>query len=200
MSGQRHGVDDRYVLPVEATRKGAHRARPGVLAAAAPTVGVLIVVGVVLLAAWQVLGNTDRFSGKVATAASSQVSTTPSSSPSASVAAESTTTPPTTTDDATSGTTSGGSLGSVVVLNNTATKGLAKKGGDKLAAAGWTITRTGNYTPRGAISQTTVYYAKSDDAHAAEAVSEALGGVRVKLSSTIAAEGITVVLASDFTG
>ncbi|MFI2753167.1 LytR C-terminal domain-containing protein [Cellulomonas sp. P22] len=86
----------------------------------------------------------------------------------------------------------------VDVLNAAKVSGLAAKAGAKLTAAGFTNVTPDNYT--GAKTTTSgVYYATEDQQPTAAAAAAALGITTVELSTTKAADGITVVLASDFT-
>lgn len=86
----------------------------------------------------------------------------------------------------------------VEVLNAAKVSGLAAKAGAKLTAAGFTSVTPGNYT--GAATTTSgVYYASEDQQPTAAEAAAALGITKVELSTTQAADGITVVLASDFT-
>ena len=87
----------------------------------------------------------------------------------------------------------------VLVLNSTQTAGLAGRGRDALAAAGWSDVVTGNYS--GALPGSTVFYAEDDPVleASARAVAEELGIETVELDAEIASEDpITVVLEADF--
>lgn len=71
------------------------------------------------------------------------------------------------TDTATTAATGAPARASVVVLNNTSVQGLASTAGADLAAAGWTVTATDNYTND--IVSTAAYYDPSDPANQAAA-------------------------------
>jgi hypothetical protein len=196
----RQRPDDQYVMPVEASRRGAHRARVSPFLAALPFVAVAIVVTGVVALAWTLFGGTDTGStaqpAGVVTAASSPASTRASGSTTKSPAATKSSattkagvsTPPAATVDKGE---------PVVVRNSTRTKGLAARAASALKDQGWTIRGTpDNYRPA---IDSTVFYAQDAQKATAEAVAKDLGIARVTKDADLAARGVTVILGGDYT-
>jgi hypothetical protein len=196
--------DDRFATPVEASRRGAHRARPSALTTVLPVAAGLAVVSLVGFGAWALTGQ-DSNSGTVAAAstASPARNTAAAVVPSPSLRQQSPTsaapsTPPS-SSPASPATTSAGAAGRtlpVVVLSSVTTQGLAKRQAQTLEHAGWTVSRTGNATLRN-LSTTRVYYATSTDKPAAQLLLSDLGYGVLMRSATIAANGLTIVLGTD---
>lgn len=203
----RQRTEDQYVMPVEASRRGAHRARVSPLLGALPFVAVAVVVVGVVLLAWTLFGGgststTAEPAGGVSSAASqpaasgAPAASSPAAEPSASksAAAQPSKTPvkssaPAATVDKTF---------KIVVRNSTNTKGLAAGAADKLKARGWTINGIpDNYKPT--IDSTVVYNDPAQKASAL-AVARILGIDLVKPDPTLAAKGITVILGPDYAG
>lgn len=84
----------------------------------------------------------------------------------------------------------------VLVVNSTATKGLAAKGAAALTAAGFTKVTTGNYS--GAEKTSTVFYATADLEPTAQAAAKALGITTVTLDAAKAGSSLTAVLEKDY--
>jgi len=194
------GLEDRYTVPLEANRRGAHRARPNPLTGTLPVVAVAVVVIAVIAGAFVLLGSGLLPSSSNGSSSSGVAGALPRSSnlPTGAVGATgqlpgATITP---TGPATATQVQKSSV-KLVVLNSTHTTGLAKKAGAALQAKGWTVLRTGNFTGSG-VSQTTVFYAQSADAAIAKQVTTDLGVGSTKQSSTNATSGITVVLGTDY--
>lgn len=170
-----------------ATRRGAHRARPTGLAAALPTLAVVLVVAVVVLATWALVSN--GIPGTGGESAGANAGTASATATDATTAATATATPsPSGTPDRTT---------PLRVLNNTNTSGLARKAGQALTDNGWNVKEIGNSQPRGAVKQTTVFYALDTQAATAAAVADELGA-QVSQDAALAQKGITVVLAADY--
>jgi hypothetical protein len=87
----------------------------------------------------------------------------------------------------------------IVVLNQSRRTGLAGRVAARLRAAGWTVSRTGDFA--GTVSTTTVYY-PTGLAAAARRVAAALPGPpRVKKRfASLSGNQLTVVLTSDYPG
>jgi LytR cell envelope-related transcriptional attenuator len=187
-----NSYDERYVVPLEASRRGAHRARVSPVMAVLPVVAVAgVVVGAIALV-YLVFG------GLGASSTSSQAVTTPAttSTPTSSAAASSSAAQPT----ASAGPSDTGTVDktiSVAVYNASGISGQARRAGDKLTGAGWTLgpiqTWTGAET-----SVTTVYYGSDQQRASALAVVKALGHGTVKLSAARAGTGMTVLIGRDF--
>jgi hypothetical protein len=86
----------------------------------------------------------------------------------------------------------------VTVFNAAKVAGLAGETAETLTSAGFTNVDTGNHTGAG-VDGTTVFYADESQRATADAVAQALGITQVLSSATEAADGIAVVLESDFT-
>jgi len=201
VSGMRPGgLEDRYTVPLEANRRGAHRARPNPMLGTLPVVAIAVVVIAVIAGAFVLLGSGLLPSRANSTDSSRVVGASPLPQP--------TNLPPGPvqatgklpgSDITPTGTATGASQASVklVVLNATKTTGLAKKAAASLQTKGWTVLRTGNFTGS-SVSVTTVFYAQPAQAGLANQVATDLGRLQIKQSSTIAVSGITVVLGSDY--
>jgi len=194
------GLEDRYTVPLEANRRGAHRARPNPLTGTLPVVAVAVVVIAVIAGAFLLLGSGLLPSNSSGSNSSAGALPQSSNLPTGAVGATgslpgssiSPTPPPATTQAQSSV--------KLVVLNATNTTGLAKKAAASLQAKGWTVLRTGNFTGSG-VTKTTIFYPQAADAGTANQVATDLGvGTTntTKQSSTIATSGITVVLGSDY--
>lgn len=189
--------DERFVVPLEASRRGAHRARVSPVMAALPVAAVVgIVIGAIALV-YVFLGGGGSDVGADATT-NAAPSPSASASPTASgggapsvgdarpYAAEPRAVDTSTTLDVYNGTTP-------------AVSGLARKAATKLTTAGWTTDRIETWT--GApVAQTTVFYGSAEQKATAQAVVKALGRGAVKLSSAKAGDGIAVVIGNDFPG
>lgn len=199
------GYDDRFVVPLEPSRRGAHRARVSPVVGALPVVAVSAVVLVVILVAWTLFGRSTGTSvqaGPVATPTGAVTQPTQATQPAqpaataqdtASAAATAAATAPATTTPAQ---TVDKTL-PIAVMNSSGISGLARGVATTLKGGGWTINGTpGNVTPA---RPTTVYYATAAQKATAQAVLDALGGTyRLRRSATEAAAGITVVLGADY--
>jgi len=195
------GLEDRYTVPLEANRRGAHRARPNPLTGTLPVVAVAVVVIAVIAGAFVLLGS--GLLPSRSTSASSSVAGAlprPSNLPTGPVGATGPLPGANISPTGPSATTQAQSSVKLVVLNSTNTTGLAKKAAAALQAKGWTVLRTGNFTGSG-VTKTTVFYAQSAEAATANEVATDLGvGTTntTKQSSTVATSGITVVLGTDY--
>jgi hypothetical protein len=199
---------DRFDDVADGPRVGAHRgaARRGggwvVFAWAALATGVLVGIGVLVLA---LLNGSVQFTEGSGGSTSSATST-PSASASSGSGSDS---------DADSGTDDGGATQSpsaaagasaadqgattLVVLNGTSTTGLAANASTRLGTAGWTVTSTGDAGTTGA-TQTIVYYQQESQAAVAQGVAQALGVSAVQQSAAFPNADVSVVLGSDYTG
>jgi hypothetical protein len=86
---------------------------------------------------------------------------------------------------------------SVTVLNSTQTSGLARKAVTALQGEGWTKSEF-SYDAANARSTTAVYFAEEGEEATAQALVDDLGVGTVKQSSTVAADGIVVILGTDY--
>jgi hypothetical protein len=119
---------------------------------------------------------------------------TPSGTPSPTATA----TPPATTASSATPTVPTLALGTKVqVLNGAGVGGIGAKAAAKLTAAGFTSVTASNYGGA-ALSVSTVFYAKPDQAVTAKAVGTALGITHVTESAAQASGAIVVVLKSDY--
>lgn len=199
----RQRTEDQYVMPVEASRRGAHRARVSPLLGALPFVAVAVVVVGVVLLAWTLFGGNGGTStvAEPASGVSSAASPPASGKPAASSAAaepsasKSTAAEPSKTPSKSPAAQVDKTL-KIVVRNSTGTKGLAAGAADRLKAKGWTINGIpDNYKPT---IDSTVFYNDPSQKPSAQAVARILGIDLVKPDPTMAAKGVTVVLGPDY--
>ena len=191
------GYDERFVVPLEASRRGAHRARVSPVMAALPVAVVIgIVVGAIVLVYWFLGGGQSNVGDGATTAAGPSTSAPAAPAPSGSAATDPTDSPssalaPGTVDKSIT----------VDVYNATSpnVSGLARRAANKLIAAGWTAGKVGTWT-NGPVTQTTIFYASPDQKATAQALAKALGRGVPRLSPAKAADGIAVVVANDFPG
>jgi LytR cell envelope-related transcriptional attenuator len=199
----RQRPDDQYVMPVEASRRGAHRARMSPMLSALPFVAVAVVVTGVVALAWTLFGGpgndpTATPAGVVSRSVTPSGSATagrsksPSSSRTTKVASRTASTPAASNPGA--GVVDRTSP--IVVRNSTRTQGLARRAAAALQSKGWTIDGTpDNYRP--AINST-VFYAQDAQLVTAQAVAKDLGIALVQQSTARATKGITVILGADY--
>jgi cytoskeletal protein RodZ len=197
--------EDRLVVPLEASRRGAHRARVNPVLSLLPVLAVVIVVAAVIGVAYTLFfrGNNNAADDSATTASSTSAPATASSSaPATSAPAASASSKP--ASSASASTTTAPTVNktaSFVVYNGSTaqTGGLAKKANAALKAAGFA---SGEVRIKGIpvpFNQAThVYYAKSADKATAEAISRALGVGSVKQNATVAGQGIVVVVGDDY--
>ena len=197
-STRQGGQDERLVVPVEASRRGAHRARTNPLVAALPLLVVVIVVAAVIGVAYALflkpsgdttagepLASPSGTSATSAPSATTQPSATSSASSSASSSSASSS-PPATVDKSTA----------VTVYNGTTITGLAGRVTTALKGQGFSGAAVNKNTWRGStVGETTIFYAKNSQAATARAVAKALGGGKTRLSTSDAANGGIVVVA-----
>jgi cytoskeletal protein RodZ len=202
------GYDDRFVVPLEPSRRGAHRARMSPLVASLPIIAVVVVVVAAIVMAWALFGGSLLNHGttvadntvKGTSVPSGQSSANPGHSASTS-AAPKTTAPKTTAPSASASSAppAGGTVDkaiTVTVLNPTGRSGLARRAATALQGKGWTkATASFNKTT---LRPTTIYYATNADHATAQALQADLGVGQVLKSATKAGNGITVVLGNDY--
>jgi len=190
---------DRFDDVTDGPRVGAHRGmhRRGrgwiAFAWAALATGVLVGIGVLVLA---LLNGSYSFTGDSSSApsASSSASSSSSSSPSdGSSSSSSSSSEPAAATPSDQGSTT------LVVLNGTSTPGLAASGTSKLTAAGWKVTSSGNAGTTGTAS-TIVYYQQESQAALAKGIAQSLGVTAVEQSAAFPNADISVVLGADFSG
>lgn len=194
-----HYPRDRFDDVTEGPRVGAHRGpqRRGrgwiVFAWAALATGVLVGIGVLVLALLSGSVSTPDSGTATTPSATStpKATTSPSASPSSSTGAGSGAAAAAT--PAQQGTTS------VVVLNGTTTTGLAGRATTALTGAGWKITSTGDAGTTGT-TQTIVYYRQAASAAVAQGIAKSLGTTAVQQSAAFPNADVTVVLGADYTG
>jgi hypothetical protein len=183
--------DERYAAPVEASRRGAHRARPNPLTSVLPVVAGMAVVVLVVVGAFTLLGDRGADSN-VNAAPTTQPSASSSAAPSASASS-----PAATTSAPADPSAAVDKTIELRVLNSTETGGLAAKFSEQLKTDDWTIGTTGDSNQRG-LETTLVYYAKSSQKATADALVESLGFGKVKKSpGNAGSTGVTIVLGED---
>jgi hypothetical protein len=196
--------DERLVVPLEASRRGAHRARVNPLLAVLPLLAVVIVVAAVIGVAYTLfLKQSNQDSGSsVATGPSATATTPATSAPAASSPAASQ--PSASAGSATSSTTAATAKVDKTVAfkvyngSSPVIPGIAGRGQAKLAAAGFTAGTVMAGTASTPVAETTVYYATADQAATAKAMVKALGTGIARHSAAKAGSGIVVVMGSDF--
>lgn len=192
---------DRFDDVTDGPRVGAHRgpARRGggwvVFAWAALATGVLVGVGVLVLALANGSVQFTEGSGGATSAPSASATSTPTSSASAGSEPSGGASSPAAA--AASPTDQGATT--LVVLNGTSTTGLAANASTKLTGAGWKVTSTGDAGTTGS-TQTIVYYQQESQAALAEGIAKSLGTSTVQRSSAFPNADVSVVLGADFTG
>lgn len=211
------GYDERYAMPIEASRRGAHRARPNPLLGILPIVGVAVVVAAVVLLAFTLFGSgggSDSASsgsdptGGTSAAASVEASdpaatgdpaatpeaSEPAAQPSQDAAGEATPQP--------SANAGAGKVDKTIVLNfynatDPVVEGLSRKAAAKLVAQGWKQGSVASWTGV-PVTETTVFYNKPAQKATAEAIAAVLGVGTVKQAQRPQKQ-ILVVVYNDYT-
>jgi len=192
---------DRFDDVTDGPRVGAHRgpARRGggwvVFAWAALATGVLVGVGVLVLALANGSVQFTEGSGGATSAPSASATSTPTSSASAGSEPSGAASSPA----AAAASPADQGATTLVVLNGTSTTGLAANASTKLTGAGWKVTSTGDAGTTGS-TQTIVYYQQESQAALAEGIAKSLGTSAVQRSSAFPNADVSVVLGADFTG
>jgi hypothetical protein len=193
------GYDDRFVVPLEPSRRGAHRARVSPVIGALPVVAVVAVVLVVAVMAWVLFGPTsdDPSTSTVATSpvATGSVTPGPTGQPTPTTPSDTVSAPATPLATAAQDTVDK-TIG-VTVLNSTKRNGLARKVSTTLTGKGWVAARFAT-TSTAARTTTTAFYATTAQKAAAEAIIADLGVGTIKKSTSFGTAGITVVVGSDY--
>jgi cytoskeletal protein RodZ len=196
-STRQGGYDERLVVPLEASRRGAHRARTNPLVAALPLLVVVVVVAAVIGVAYALFlkPSTDTSAndpltsptapGATSAPSATQPSATASKSSSASSASSSASSSPAASVDKTV---------TFSVANGSGKTGLAARATSALKRAGFSgasvDTNGWHGTP---VGSTSVFYAKDSQKATAEAIATALGNGHARKSSADANGGIVVV-------
>jgi hypothetical protein len=192
------GYDERLVVPLEASRRGAHRARTNPLVAALPLLAVVVVVAAVIGVAYTLFlrpGGGEQAAVDPLTTPSSPAATagttpaTPDSSPSA----------PAPSSPGASSTAPAAPVNrniAIAVYNGTGINGLAKRAASALNGAEFPKAKSaGNWTGT-RVSVTTVFYSEQSQAATAKAVASALEVGKAQQSDS-ADGGLVVVTAAD---
>lgn len=194
----RDRFDDVSDGPRVGAHRGARRRGRGWIAFAwgALATGVLVLVGVLVLA---LLNGSYSFPGSTTSSrpsSSASATTTPSARPSGSSSPSSSASAsqaPGAAEPSAQGTTS------VVVLNGTTTTGLAARASSALTTAGWQVASTGDAGTTGATASV-VYYQLADQQAVAQGVANALGITAVQQSAAFPNADVSVVLGADYGG
>ncbi|UFU13724.1 LytR C-terminal domain-containing protein [Curtobacterium sp. C1] len=191
---------DRFDDVTDGPRVGAHRGarRRGrgwiAFAWAALATGVLVLIGVLVLA---LLNGSYSFPGSTSSPAAS--SSASASAPATGEPSGEATPSPSETQAPTAATPAEQGATSLVVLNGTSTTGLAAKGAAALRNAGWQVRSTGDAGTTGTTA-TIVYYQQESQAAVAQGVAQALGVSAVQQSAAFPNADVTVVLGADYAG
>src|SRR3954453_12825964 len=171
--------DERFTTPIEASRRGAHRARPKPVSAGLPVIAGIAVVLLVIGGAYTLLSSNNGSStpkngaavvGADGPAATSTKAATPAKTPSAGQSGGAATT----TAEAPAGDGDVNKDITLKVLNSITVKGLAKKVQASIESDGWKVGQTGNSLNRN-LAVTKIYYGKAVDKPTAEALEKDLG-------------------------
>jgi hypothetical protein len=196
-STRQGGYDERLVVPLEASRRGAHRARTNPLVAALPLLVVVIVVAAVIGVAYALFlkpsSDTtagDSLTSPTAPGATSAPSATaqPSATASKSGSASSSSSAPAATVNENI---------AITVYNGTDIRGLASRVSNALTAAGYPKAKFTALKWGSSPGQTTVFYSKDSQAATAEAVAKALKVAKAEKTSKSTNGGLAVVTAED---
>jgi hypothetical protein len=195
--------DDRFATPVEASRRGAHRARPKPISAGLPVLAgiavVLLVVGGVYFVFLRGHGGSPS-SNNMAAAPTSTMPAATSGAGAAGATAGPTGMGGATSTSASAGTGTGVNHSvSLAVLNSVPVQGLAKRVKTKLAPNGWTVTRTGNSNSKN-LPATKIYYGQPALKSTAQALAQDLGYGQLVRDPAVATTGLVVVLGQDASG
>ena len=201
-STRQGGYDERLVVPLEASRRGAHRARTNPLVAALPLLAVVVVVAAVIGVAYALFLKPGGDATAGDPLASAPSSPGPTSAPSQSASQ-----PATSASPSTSASNSGASSTApsatvnkntaITVYNGTGITGLAKRASNALSAAGY---KKSDFTTRkwgASVSTTTVFYSKDSDAATAAAVAKSLGVGKPVRTNRSTDGGLAVVTGPD---
>lgn len=186
---------------IEASRRGAHRARPSAVLAVLPALAVIAILAALgVLVYTMLLKPLTSSTGGVETVGGASASATAGAAGSAKVSASA---------GATAGSSASASAGasaaadpSVVAnfYNATTVKGLSRKAAAQAQAAGWRVGAIQTWAGP-AVTGTTIYVATSQLQASGEAMAKALGAGVVKVSASKAGKGnMSVVVGSDYTG
>jgi hypothetical protein len=191
-SSQGNGVDERFAVPIEASRRGAHRARVSPVMAALPIVAVVaVVVGAIALV--YVFFNGLGGSGTTSEATATATTGAPAASGSQAAPGTASTSP------SASGTVNKKIPVAVYNGTNPSVTGLARKAAGKLTAEGFTLGTVAPWTGS-PVTETTIFIGSEEQRPTAEAIAAVFGKGVVSVSSVKAGVGITVVVSNDFPG
>jgi len=207
--------DDRFSTPIEASRRGAHRARPKPASAGLPVVAGIAVILLVLGGGYVMLkgggGADDSNSNLAAESAVPGGDDDPKATPTA--GATKTNAPAAGETEPAATETKAGATGAKVnrdirfkLLNSTSVAGLAKRVKADLEGDGWKVadSDTGNSRNRG-LAVTKIYFGRPGTKATAQALKKDLGfGTVVRDASALTASDLTnsdlaVVLGADAT-
>jgi hypothetical protein len=200
------GYDERFVVPLEASRRGAHRARVNPVVAVLPLIAVALVVAGVVALAYTLLSGTVFSGGTDSAGQTPPARDLPVATGSPSVTSQPSRTPEATASASGKPTASArptrtARVDKSIVLsifNGSDVRGLSRQAAAALEQEGWKHGEPKNWegTP---VEETTIFYSTADQVASARAVRAVLGVGEVKASPSQAGEGITVVVQSDWT-
>ncbi len=197
-STRQGGYDERLVVPLEASRRGAHRARTNPLVAALPLLAVVAVVAAVIGVTWALFlrGGGDQTAVGPLDAPTSPAATNSAPSTPAQPSGEAT---PSVTPSKTPSPSSGGISKSIAitVYNGTDISGLAKRVATALNGAGYTKAQGIKGGFGDATNATTVYYSKDSHAATAQAVAKELEVAKAVKTTQSTNGGLIIVAESD---
>lgn len=195
--------DDRFSTPIEASRRGAHRARPRPASAGLPVAAGAAVILLVLGGGYVMLSNSSEVddSSKVSAAAvDAEESATATAAaddgadaaadPAATTAADD---PAATATEAPAKTTKVNREVSLKVLNSTSTAGLASQVQANIETEGWQVQETGNSINRG-LSVTKIYYGRVSMKATAQALKKDLGFGRIARDTSVVSSEFPIIV------
>lgn len=193
----RSSVDERTAAPSEASRRGAHRARPRAVPSGLPVIAGVAVILLVLGGAYYGLRDTSVTSTGTVTGADAESTPSASASAGASASASSPAASASRSATATRTVTPVDRTVPLVVLNSVSVQGLAARARSALESDSWTVTRTDNSTQKD-LQTSVVYYGRSTLRSTARQIVKDLGYGQISFNSQIVSgRNITVVLGQD---
>jgi hypothetical protein len=198
------GYDERLVVPLEASRRGAHRARANALVAALPVLAVVVVVAAVIGIAYTLFlkgsngtedGSTSAPSTTSAPGPAATSSPVPAASSSGSGASAST--------SPSAGTAAKPDKTAEFTIYNGSTPAVTGLGAKALTAVqgdGWSGAKLDRGSSPVKTTRTKVYYGQASQAATAEAIVKTLGVGSARLKGSIASQGIVVIVGNDYSG
>src|SRR4051812_24158858 len=185
------GYDERLVVPLEASRRGAHRARVNPLLSVLPLLAVVVVVVAVVGLAYTLFvkgsnGSDDNGTASAPTT-TAPAATQPTPSVSASAGSSSSARPSASASTSAPATAKVDKTASFTIYNGStpAVSGLGARAQTALLGDGWTGAKLNRTIPATRLTTSHVYYAKDSQKATAEAIAKAIGVGSAKLDPSV---------------